>query len=58
MITAWALKNTTFGFLHFLIKLGLTTRQVPQADVQRLIRRFKTICDKSSEPSPSFYYDV
>lgn len=53
--SAWRLKNTCFNFFHFLIQLKLTTKQVPQADIDKMIRRCRSRYSKSTGPTPSVY---
>lgn len=53
--SAWAVKNTCFNFFHLLILLKLTTKQVPQADIEKMIRRHRSKYSKSTGPTPSLY---
>jgi hypothetical protein len=51
----WRVKNTSFDFFLFLIKLKLTTKQIRQADIEKMIRRQRSTYSKSTGPTPSVY---
>ena len=53
--SAWELKYTSYGFFHFLIQIGLTTRQVPKKPIEAMIRRHRSQYDRSSGESLDFY---
>ena len=51
----WTVKYTTFNFFQFLIQLKLTGRQIPKAQIEKLIRRHRSQYDRSSGQTPSIY---
>jgi hypothetical protein len=53
--SVWRMKNTTYGFLHLLILLKLTSRQIARISIEKLIRRHGSRYNMSSEITPSFY---
>lgn len=57
-LSMWAIKYNCFEFFFFLIKLKLTIKQIPKAQIEKLIRRHKSQYDRSSNESPSFWTNV
>lgn len=55
--SAWRVKNTCFNFFHFLIQLKLTTKQVPQGDIEKMIRRCRSTYSKSSGYTQPLFED-
>lgn len=49
----WLLKNTTFGFLDFLIKFGLSKCQIRKIEIEKFVRRHKSRYDTTL---PDAYY--
>ena len=52
--TAWDCRRSTYDFLLFLIKLELTTYQVPRVNVESFVRRHKSQYDRSTSDYMSY----